>query len=67
VNYFAGYAEKWLERWTNLLVKGHAALDYEDLRRRGIDFIVLTKDAPKEPLRETYTSPGGAYRVYSLR
>lgn len=67
VNYFEGYAQKWHERWTNLLAKGHAAMDYEDLRRRGIDYLVLTKEQPKENLPEVYRAPGGAYRVYQLR
>jgi hypothetical protein len=67
VNYFEGYATKWHERWSQLLAKGHAAMDYEDLRARGIDLIVLTKDPPKEALPELYRSPGGAYRVYKLR
>ncbi len=67
VNYFEGFAKKWHERWSQLLAKGHAAMDYGDLRGRGIDLIVLTKDAPKEALRELYRSPGGTYRVYKLR
>lgn len=67
VNYFAPYAYKWHERWTNLLAKGHAAMSYEDLRRRGVDRIILTKDEPHEELQMLYRTPDGEYRVYSLR
>ncbi len=67
VNYFAGYAEKWRERWVNLLAKGHGAMDYDDLRRRGVDVLILTKEKPKEALAEIYVSPSGAYRAYRLR
>ncbi len=67
VNYFEGYAKKWHERWTNLLAKGHASMDYANLRERGIDYLVLTKDQPKEGLPEVFRAPGGAYRVYRLR
>lgn len=67
VNYFEGYAKKWHERWTTLLAKGHAAMDYANLRERGIDYLVLTKDQPKENLPEVFRAPGGAYRVYQLR
>ncbi|GAB4364591.1 MAG: hypothetical protein OHK0021_08390 [Bryobacter sp.] len=67
VNYFAAYAYAWHERWTQLLAPGHAAMDYADLRRRGITRLILTQDAPHEPLPLLYTSPGGRYRVYALR
>jgi hypothetical protein len=66
VNYFAAYADKWWERWSQLLAKGHAAIDYDDLRSRGIDFLILTKDQPKEALPEVFRTPGGGYRVYRL-
>lgn len=65
VNYFPAYAKEWWARWREILVPGHAKLDYEDLRRRGIDVLVLTKDQPKEPLPLLHTE--GKYRVYALR
>ena len=67
VNYFASYAEKWWERWSELLRKGHAAMSYADLRARGVDYLVLSKEAPQEALPLLYESPEKGYRVYRLR
>lgn len=64
VNYFPQYALVWWERWSNLLAKGHAKMDYADLRRRGVQYLVLSSDAAKEDIAPVYASPN--YRVYDL-
>ncbi|WP_031500032.1 hypothetical protein [Bryobacter aggregatus] len=65
VNYFPRYAEIWWERWSQLLAPGHPPLNYDNLRARGIDYIVFTKDIPSADLQAVYVSP--EYRVYSLK
>lgn len=65
VNYFPQYASIWWERWNALLAPGHAPLNYADLRARGIDYLVLSKELPTEDLVAVYASP--SYRVYRLR
>jgi len=64
VNYFPKYAEIWWERWSQLLAPNHPALNYADLRRRGITHLVFTKEVPAEDLPPVYFSP--AFRVYQL-
>ncbi len=66
VNYFPKYASIWWERWTRLLAPGHADYDYGELRRRGVDYVVLTKEPPMEGLPAEYVSPDQTYRVYRL-
>jgi hypothetical protein len=66
VNYFASYAEKWWERWSQLLLPGHQAMRYADLRERGVNYLVLTKEAPQEALPLLFESPEKGYRVYRL-
>jgi hypothetical protein len=65
VNYFPAYASRWWERWSALLAPGHRPYDYGELRRRGVGYIVLTREPPLENLTPVFTS--GAYRVYRLR
>ena len=65
VNYFPKYAEIWWERWSQLLAPGHPALDYNNLRQRGITHLVFTKDVPQEDLPAVYASP--SFRVYQLK
>lgn len=65
VNYFPKYAEIWWERWSQLLAPGHPALDYNNLRQRGITHLVFTKDVPVEDLPAVYASP--SFRVYQLK
>jgi hypothetical protein len=64
VNYFPRYAEIWWERWTSLLAPNHPPHSYDDLRRRGIQYLVFTKDNPTQNLQPVYLSP--TYRVYAL-
>jgi hypothetical protein len=64
VNYFPQYSNVWWERWTQVLAPGHAKMDYADLRRRGVQYLVLTSDTAKEYLTPVYVSP--KYRVYDL-
>lgn len=65
VNYFPRYAAIWWERWNALLAPGHPPLRYDDLRARGIDYLVLSKEIPSEDLAAVYVGVG--YRVYRLR
>jgi hypothetical protein len=64
VNYFPAYAREWWSRWNEVLVPGHAKLNYADLRRRGIDILILQKEEPLEPLPLLHRQ--GPYRVYAL-
>ena len=64
VNYFPQYAQIWWERWRALLAPNHPPLDYNDLRRRGIHYLVLTTQNPTKEIPAVYASPG--YRVYQL-
>jgi len=65
VNYFPQYAAIWWERWNALLAPGHPPVRYDDLRTRGVNYLVLSKETPVEDLEAVYVSP--AYRVYRLR
>jgi hypothetical protein len=64
VNYFPDYAAKWWERWTRILAPGHAPLDAGDLRRRGVEYLVYTKESPAGDLQPVFLTAG--YRVYRL-
>ncbi len=64
VNYFPIYANTWWKRWNDLLAPSHPPLDFDDLRRRGIQYLVYTKDSPDTAITPAYASP--QFRVYQL-
>ncbi len=65
VNYFPSYAAEWWQRWTQLLAPNHPTHDFNDLRRRGIHYLVYTNTQPAADLPVVYTSP--QFRVYRLQ
>ncbi|MFN8812609.1 MAG: DUF6798 domain-containing protein [Acidobacteriota bacterium] len=64
VNYFPAYAKQWWQRWSQLLAPNHPPHNFDDLRRRGIHFLVYTNSSPAASLPLVYSSPD--YRVYQL-
>ncbi|MFN9920911.1 MAG: hypothetical protein ACK555_14210, partial [Acidobacteriota bacterium] len=57
-------AKQWWQRWSQLLAPNHPPHNFDDLRRRGIHFLVYTNSSPAASLPLVYSSPD--YRVYQL-